>query len=203
MAVQGRRPVAAGQLPARRDARVHEARLQQRQLPRGGPRQGRLHAVAVRLRSRPATTSASRGRSIGRRVDLAVPEKSLMLEKITGRGAAHRRQALRHRPRRLPDAAALAQGRGPERRRRHARCPSASSCLPSKIVFAGKAQHAEDRRARQVFRRLGPRRHPARPVHDQQRSRSPRSARTASSRAAAAAGRSSSPGSTSSPSARK
>ena len=42
---------AADQLQARRDAGLHAGRLQHRQLPRRGPRQGRLHAVAVRLRS--------------------------------------------------------------------------------------------------------------------------------------------------------
>ena len=47
---RGRRP--ADQLPPGRHAGLHAGRLQHRQLPRFGPRQGRLPPVAVRLRSR-------------------------------------------------------------------------------------------------------------------------------------------------------
>ena len=47
----GRGP-AADQLPARRDAGLHEGRLQHRQLPRRRPRQGRVPALALRLRPR-------------------------------------------------------------------------------------------------------------------------------------------------------
>ena len=55
---EGRRRRPADQLSARRDARLHARRLQHGQLPRRGPRQGRLPPVAVRLRSRTATTTA-------------------------------------------------------------------------------------------------------------------------------------------------
>ena len=49
---EGRRGRSGDQLSTRRDAGLHAGRLQHRQLPRRGPRQGRLPPLAVRLRPR-------------------------------------------------------------------------------------------------------------------------------------------------------
>ena len=58
----------------------------------------------------------------GRRINLALPAESLLLEKADRQGAAHRRQALQGRRRVLPDAHPLARRRRPARPadRRHA-----------------------------------------------------------------------------------
>ena len=55
---------AAAQLPARRHAGFHAGRLQHRELPRGGARQGRVphFAVRIRPRRRPLPPDAGNGR---------------------------------------------------------------------------------------------------------------------------------------------
>ena len=51
----------------------------------------------------------------GRRINLALPDESLLLEKAAGQGAAHRRPAHQGRRRVPPDAHPLARGRRPAR----------------------------------------------------------------------------------------
>ena len=82
-------------------------RLQHGQLPRCGPRQGRVSAVAVRLRSRRATTIGSPARSASGGSTWPCPREPAAREGDR-RGAAHRRQAVRAGQRVLPDAAPLA-----------------------------------------------------------------------------------------------
>ena len=85
----GRR--SADQLQARCDARVHAGGLQRRQLPRLGPRQRRLSALALRIRSRWRLLSAHArtARAAHRSFD---SERVLAHRKSHGPGAAHGRQ---------------------------------------------------------------------------------------------------------------
>ena len=103
---------------------------------------------------------------VGRRIDLAVPEKSLLLEKVTG--------AVPHTGGKLFDTdhedyktllrwlKAGAPNDGTE-----TPVPVGVELLPAKVVFAGSGGTAEDRGDGQVLRRLGARRHPAGALPDQ------------------------------------
>ena len=81
----------------------------------------------------------------GRRINLAVPAESLLLEKVDRRGAAHRRQAVRRRQRVLPDAAPLARSRRPERRRRRRHGRVGVELYPPQAVLEGEGRHAAAR----------------------------------------------------------
>ena len=110
----GRGPPGLGRraapVPQRRHARLHQGRLQHGQVPRLGLGQGRVPALALRLRPRRGPLPPDpRGRRPadrpGRARRLPAPEQG------DRQGRPHRRQANRARQRGLPDRPALARGR--------------------------------------------------------------------------------------------
>ena len=122
---------------ARRDAGLHAGRLQHRQLPRRGPRQRRLPAVAVRLRPRRRPLPADpRDERPPRQPGAAAGEPAD--REVDRRRAAHRRQAVRRRQRILPDAHALARSGRPERRRPKSPRSRASNSIPSRSCSKAK-----------------------------------------------------------------
>ena len=103
----GRRHATAHQLQARRDAGVHEGRLQRGRLPRHVARQGRLPPLAVRLRPGWRLFPAHPRTDWPARQPRAARGEPDCAER-PGRGAAHRRRALRDQQRALPDPGGLA-----------------------------------------------------------------------------------------------
>ena len=156
------------QLQARRDAGLHAGRLQHRELPRRGPRQGRLPAVALRLRSRrrPLPPDPRDGRppdQPGRaRSDSLLLEKSIGTVPHTGGkrfeadSDATTRRSIRWIEAGAPDdAATLPPGR-------------AVDLYPEQAVLDGKGATQQIDRAGQLLRRHRPRRHqPGRLPHQQ------------------------------------
>ena len=162
-----RQDLSADQLQARRDARLHEVRLQHGKLPRVGPRQGRLPPVALWLRS-------------GRRLSAAHPRNQRPADQPrhsrrepahpegVGQSPAHRRQAVCRRVRDVPDADALAEGRapaGPGRSPQGRRGGDVSQRRRARR----QGSHAATHRAGQICRRDRPRRDVAGLLHDEQR----------------------------------
>ena len=76
----------------------------------------------------------------GRRINLALPAESLLLEKATRQGAAHRRQADQGGRRVLPDAHPLARSRRPARPADRRRCRSSMEVFPPTAVLDGKGE---------------------------------------------------------------
>ena len=107
------RHAAADQFQARRDAGVHQGRLQPGLLPRHVARQGRLPPLAVRLRpGRRLLPAHARADWPAHQPGAARGEPDRA--ERPGRGAAHRRRALRHQQRALPDPGGLAHRRRAE-----------------------------------------------------------------------------------------
>ena len=116
-----------------------------------------------------------------RRINLALPDESLMLHEGDRRRPAHRRHAVRRPARVLQDAAPLARSRRAERPARRRRRRSSLEILPEAGRARRRGHDAADDRAGEVLRRHRPRRDQPRAVPQQQRQRPPRSTRTASS----------------------
>ena len=105
----------------------------------------------------------------GRRINLALPDESLMIEKPAGKVPAHGRQAIRRRKRAVQHAHSLAAKPAPLPI--PAKCPRSfrSSCIPRGRCSTANGLDAEAHRARQVLRRHRPRRHLAGVLHVEQR----------------------------------
>ena len=128
---------AADLVPARRDAGLHEGRLQP--LPRRGPRQGRLPPVALRLRPRRRPLSASPARCPAA-ASTSPSRRRACCSRSRRRSAAHRRQAVRERKRAVQHASSA----GSRRARRTTSPTSPTShgveLLPGKRVLDGKGE---------------------------------------------------------------
>ena len=158
---------AAAQLPARRDAGLHAGRLQHRELPRRGPRQGRLPDLALRLRprGRPLPADPRDGRPADQP---GGPVRQHPAREVHRRGPAHRRQAVRAVQRALPDAPSLDRGRRPERRRDQAAQGRRRRPLSQGRRARRQGLDPADDRAGPLLRRHRPRRHqPGRLPHEQ------------------------------------
>ena len=140
----------------------------------------------------------------GRRINLAVPAESLLLEKATGKvphtggkrfedgRASYYKTLLR-----------WLEAGAPQRRRRQSPTPVARRALPEERRARRQGRDAADDRPGQVLRRHRPRRDQPRPLPDEQRHLGRDHRRTAWSPPASAARRSSWPASPPSPSARR
>ena len=140
---------------------------------------------------------------VGRRINLAVPADSTLLEKATG--AVPHTGGKRFEPaselyRTLHAGSTPAP---PTTTSPSSPTSSASSCTRSRPCSTAKGSHPADDRPRQVLRRHRPRRHRPGRLPDQQRDLGRRSTPTAWSPPASAARRSSWPASRPSPSARR
>ena len=167
------------QLQARRDAGLHAVRLQHRQLPRRGPRQGRLPPLALRLRPRrrllPPHPRDRQPPHQPRR-----PRREPAAGEGHRRRPAHRRQAVRSRQRattRRSSAGSKPARRNDAGRRRQA--GRRSSSIPKQRRARRRRRDAADHRPGEVLRRHRPRRHQPRRLPDQQRQLGRRSRPTA------------------------